>query len=438
MPKYELRLEKEYKHGEETFKAGDVVGIDSDALYKTLTDGAEPIAVDVKKEEELTREAERKRLEAEATARKTEEGRAVVTKVHERSVDAPRWGFKSFGEHAMAVRDAQQGRWDKRLAAAVAEVKSISGMGELMDSDGAFLIAPEDSREVLERVYADENLIAKTDQMPISGNQITMLANAETSRAAGSRWGGVRGYWKSEAAQYTTSKPTFREMKMSPHKLTVMAYVTDELLEDASVALGPYLSKVSGQEISFKVSDALFNGQGSDQPLGILNGPALISVSAESGQATDTIVAENVINMYSRMWAGSLSRAVWYYNQQILPQLMTMTINVGTGGVPVYMPPNGLAAAPYGTLFGRPCVPSEFCSELGLVGDLIFADLGQYLTVTKGGIKTAMSIHLRFDYDETAFKFSFRVDGQPWWNSALTPYKGTAHTLSPFVALATR
>ena len=38
---------------------------------------------------------------------------------------------------------------------------------------------------------------------------------------------------------------------------------------------------------------------------------------------------------------------------------------------------------------------------------------------------------------KNVFRFIYRVDGQPVWNKALQPYKGSA-TVSPFVALAKR
>jgi HK97 family phage major capsid protein len=114
-------------------------------------------------------------------------------------------------------------------------------------------------------------------------------------------------------------------------------------------------------------------------------------------------------------------------------------MTIGTGGTTLvaYMPPGGLSANPYATLMGRPVVPVEWCATLGTVGDIILADLRHYVTATKGMIEPNMSIHLRFDYDESVFRFIFRIDGQPWWTAALTPYKG-ANTQSCFVALATR
>ena len=55
--------------------------------------------------------------------------------------------------------------------------------------------------------------------------------------------------------------------------------------------------------------------------------------------------------------------------------------------------------------------------------------------ISKGGVEAASSIHVKFVEDETAFRFVFRVDGQPIWASAVTPFQGS-DTVSPFVALA--
>jgi len=88
---------------------------------------------------------------------------------------------------------------------------------------------------------------------------------------------------------------------------------------------------------------------------------------------------------------------------------------------------------------GRPLILTEKAQALGTQGDIGLADFSQYYIGQKagGGLKTATSIHLRFDYDEVAFRFVMRYDGQPGWLSALTPRRGS-NTLSPFVVLATR
>lgn len=426
-----LCLLKDFDHDGQKFLKDQTVEIADEAFAKSLMDGDDPTAIT---QEEYLRKKARESAEVEAAKRP----KPTITKVRARFEDDPMSGFKDFGQFARVVRksDAKSDYgWDERLK--TMQGKAITGMGEFIDSDGGFLVPEVVSQTIRERVYAEQNLIARTEQLTTAGNSLTLLANAETSRATGSRQGGVRGYWMDEAGQFTASKPTFRRMTLKLHKLGVFAYVTDEMLEDSFTGLGAYLTTAAGREISFMVSDAMVNGNGANAPQGLLTAPCLVSVAKETGQAAATIVSENIFKMYARMWAPSWPSSAWFINQSILPQLLNLNLKVGTGGVPVYLPPGGISVAPYGMLMGRPIVPIEWAAALGTVGDIILADWSQYVSISKG-VQTAMSIHLRFDYGEQVYRFSFRVDAQPLWNSALTPYKDTEQKLSPFVVLASR
>jgi HK97 family phage major capsid protein len=220
-------------------------------------------------------------------------------------------------------------------------------------------------------------------------------------------------------------------------KLTTLCFITDEILSDAFVNLEGYMFNLFAMEIAFRVGDSLINGDGVGKPLGILNSPALITVATEPGQGASTILTENVVKMASRLYAPYWKNAVWLANQDINPQLHLLTLGVGTGGVVTYLPPSGLSASPYGTLYGRPVIHTEFNPSLGSVGDLLLCDMSQVVTLTKGGPEQASSMHLRFDYDELAFRVIMRIDGNHFWQSALTPFKGSA-TQGPYVALAAR
>jgi HK97 family phage major capsid protein len=344
-------------------------------------------------------------------------------------------GFKSFGEQLVAVRKAaQQGVMaDPRLV----DTKA-TGLSEGVPADGGFLVQEDFSATLLQRLYAQGELLSRVTRIPISANSNRLKINTidESSRADGSRWGGVLAYWKAEAAEKTASKTKFAQLQLELNKLIGLCYATDELLADAA-ALEAIISMAFQNEFTFQVEDAIINGDGSGKPLGILNSPCLVSVAKESGQTADTVVTENIFKMWSRMWAPSRANAVWLINQDIEPQLFAMYLAVGTGGVPVYLPANGVADSPFGRLMGRPVIPVEHCQTLGDKGDIILADLSQYLMIEKGGMETASSIHVKFVYDETAYRFVMRTDGQPSWKSALTPAHGS-NTLSPFVTLAER
>ncbi len=102
----------------------------------------------------------------------------------------------------------------------------------------------------------------------------------------------------------------------------------------------------------------------------------------------------------------------------------------------------GFASAIYNadrnTLKGRPIIFAEYCQSLTTEGDIILVNLKSYATgVRAAGLKYASSIHVRFEFAETAFRFMFAVDGQSWMASALTPYKGS-NTLTNIVTLQTR
>lgn len=341
--------------------------------------------------------------------------------------------FHTIGEQMFAVVRAGMpgGHIDPRL------YNAATGLNETSPSDGGFLVQTDFSSELLQEVYATGLLAPRCRRISISGNSNGIKINGvdETSRAS-TRSGGIVGYWKDEAAQKTASKPKFRQIELTLHKLIGLCYATDELLADAA-ALEGFIRQAFAAEFGFLLDDAIIRGTGAGQPLGILNAGCLVTVAKEAGQGADTIVWENVVKMYARLFAGSRANSIWLINQAAESQLMQMAMSVGTGGVPVYLPAGGATQSPYATLFGRPVIAIEQCSALGDVGDIIFGDFNGYILAEKGGIESAMSIHVKFDYDESVFRFVMRVDGQPVRASSLTPYKGS-DALSHFVALAAR
>lgn len=343
--------------------------------------------------------------------------------------------FSSFGEQLQAIARAgmnKGGDRDNRLV-----WQAAAGLNEAVPSEGGFLVQKQFSTELLDLMHDQSEILTRVRRIPISiGDGIKLPAIDESSRVDGSRWGGVLAYWANEADTVTASKPKFREMELGLKKLFGLGYATDELLRDGT-ALQSIMTQAFTEELVFKAEDAVINGTGSGQPLGILNSGAVISVAADSGQAAATVTTTNVLNMWARLPRRSRRNAVWLINQDIEPQLYPLTMVASTSAL-LYTPPgvNG-NNSPYGLLMGRPVVPVEYCATLGTAGDIILTDLSQYLMIDKDGVQQAASMHVRFIYDEMTFRFIYRVDGQPAWNKAVTPYKGS-NTQSPYITLATR
>lgn len=353
----------------------------------------------------------------------------------------------AFGMFLQAVAtSAKGGPVDPRLHIAPGSpVAAASGLNTSVGSEAGFLVRTDFSTALLARAMEDSVLANRCTTIDIGegSDGIELPYIDESSRATGSRWGGVQVYRRAEADTVTASKPKFGLLEIRLEDLMGICYTTDRAMRDA-VSLGQIIQTAFASEFSFKVDDEIIRGTGVGQALGILNSTALVSVAKETSQVAATLVAENVIKMRARLRARNRANSAWFINQELETQLPLMVVKIknvagseNVGGAPVYMPAGGLSGSQFDTLFGRPVIPIEQAEALGTKGDIMLLDLGEYLLIRKGALETAESIHVRFLYGENTFRFTYRINGAPAWKTALTPYKGSA-TQSPFITLDTR
>ena len=357
----------------------------------------------------------------------------------------PKSGFKNFSHFAQALWKAEVNprNVDPLLLAMEKTARQkAAGSPTLAEGDadaGGYLIPEEFRNTLLELAIEKSNILNLAVVVPMASNAIRMPYISGFDHSGSTVHGGITWSWLDENAQKTATKPAFGTIGMRLHKIAGLCYASDEILEDSPISLEPLLSRLFTDSLAWQLDDVFINGTGAAQPLGILNAPCTVSQAKETGQAADTIVYENIIEMYQHLY--NKRSAIWMANHDTFAQLASMSLDVGTGGLPVYLPSNGASGRPYDTLMGQPLILSEHCKTVGTVGDIFLADWTQYLVGQKAGagsgVKFDTSIHLKFDFDQSAFRFVFRIDGQPWWPTYLTPQNGTNY-LTPFVTLASR
>jgi HK97 family phage major capsid protein len=322
-------------------------------------------------------------------------------------------------------------------------VYAAAGTGHTMDGaphDGGFLLQSETSMDLMTHGFNNGEVTRRCAKRTITGSDsLEIVGIDETSRADGSRGGGIRVYTDAELDQMQSSMTKFQKIKIEPERLTGLCYVSDKLLKNV-VFLGQELRTLFMEEFLFKVQDLIINGVGAGQALGILAADCRVDVSGESGQSSTSILSENVLKAFSRWYpSGNGNAHVWLANRNTFFDLYTMTYDIGTGGemARLYVPPTMPGGT--GSMLGIPVIFIEQCSTIGTLGDLMLCDLSQYVCADYGTIDEASSIHLKFDYGQTTFRFVYYFDGQPRWVSAVTPYKSSgSDTVSPFVAIASR
>ena len=353
-----------------------------------------------------------------------------------------------FGLELLAVRSAtiamQEGRPIPRSDQEILNrmQAAATGLNTDIPSEGGYLVAPQRSGTILQRSYETGSVLSRVFRQPIGpgSNGMQLPAIDETSRADSSRYGGIVSTWVGQGTSVTSGKPKFRIMDMKLRKCMATVYATDEQLVDA-IALEGWVNRFLPLELAFRVEDAIINGLGSNQPLGVLNSGAVISITRNTASK---IIYDDVKGMWLRLWAGSrgiagdLSTTVWLVEQSAEGELENLQIPIGTAGVlaPIYKPAGTLPGQRYAHLYGRPVIPVEYCAALGTAGDLILVDLSQYVVIDKGAVEQAVSMHVAFLTDEQVFRFIYRVDGQLQWNAALTP-KSAGNTLSCALNLST-
>lgn len=353
----------------------------------------------------------------------------------QRETQAP---WESLGEFSAAV--ARAGMPSGRAEVDPRLYGTATGVNQSTPSDGGFLVPGQFSNELWMGLFDDPtSLLSLCDTYNIDGEFLEMPAIDEPTRANGTVYGGVQARWINEADQIPPSKPKFRKLRLEPQELAALVYVTEKMLNNSPVALGQYVDRMGRGSIGAAVDAAIVGGDGVGKPKGILASGCKIIQPKEASQANGTILQENVSKMWSRLPASVRSRAIWLHNVDVetaLDTLSTVVKNVaGTENVGGYA--NKVFDAERRTLKGRPLIANDNCNTLGAEGDLILIDpLAYAVGLRRAGVKTAQSMHVRFEFAEMAFRFMFDVDGQAWLNTPITPVKGA--TRSPIVTLQAR
>jgi HK97 family phage major capsid protein len=341
--------------------------------------------------------------------------------------------FKSIWDNLMAVKtarlDGAQRAEDTfpRLKFLRYEMKA-TGASEGVPMDGGALLEPTITAEIIKPMNETGSFTQYINPLPVGPNSNSGWVNGvdETSRATGSRWGGIRGYRLAESQTITGSKPAFRRIQWELKKYAALVVATDELLAD-SLQFERIVQEGVGEELNFMVNDDIMNGVGLAGCQGFINSGAFITVTRENA---NNITGADISGMYNRMNIRGRANGVWYIGNDSQPQLDKL---FASGSTAVLFPYASITPDGVKRLYNRPIVTTEYNQTLGTAGDIVFIDPTQYLFWQKG-VQGATSIHVYFTTDEFAWRFTYRADGKSSVASALTPYKGST-TTSPFVGL---
>jgi HK97 family phage major capsid protein len=478
--KYRIKLKKNWTDpsGQE-FKAGDVVELEDKALYAEMLadeigEKAEPAkqgSEDAKLQDAINGAVKSAVEEAIKNAPAIDTNKYVHIELRDKSDDDPGSGYlpqrvedkwskdeiqHGFGLFASDVAKAsraggqiserlskQQERSRKIIEKAVKEglVKAAGdGMTLGTDSEGGFLVPTEFSLQLMDGTVEQAVVRPRATKMTIGSNRVELPQLKNYDHSSNLIYGGLLAYWKGEESQLTEKKPELEQVGLTLHKLTALAYASDEIIRFSPVSLGSWLLPKMSEAIAWKEDDGFINGTGAGQPLGLINAPSKLNITIETDQtlAATAIVTNNILKMYQAVKVEKPGSLVFLYNRvDCFFWLATLTVDVGTGGSVAGLIQR-VPGKPDMDLLGIPLVDTEHCQALGTVGDIMLTDLSQYIVADdRQGPAIAQSMHLKFDYGQDAFRILKYVDGQPRYKAAFTRQKST-NTMAQVVCIATR
>ena len=418
-----------------------------DAVSEILSAKAED---EVKKEVEKTAEEKVNKVEKEnkiavgikedksEIAQKEADGKnwnsfgEFLTKVHQY-----RLGYASLPDNRLVFIDKSGNPTfpTKDVPQDAASVQKV--MTEGTDSAGGFLV-PEEYRMEVQMLMLEKSVIRPNGatRFPMKTDTLNIPRVDDTSHTA-SVFGGVIAYWTEEVGTKQASEPQWGNCKLTAHELSGVAVAGNNLLADNATALEAFIKRAFAEAWAYYEDDAFINGTGVGQPLGILNSGALISVTR---QANTNVRWVDFTNMWGRMLTTSRDNAIWLMNQELETQYLQMVSEnaapVATAGTTIIVDPKmGGTKSPPTKILGRPYFVTEKMAALGSAGDLGLFDLSYYIIGDRSKLAIDASTHVFFTTNKTAWRFTLRVDGQPWLQAPLTPKNGT-NTVGPFIALS--
>ena len=308
---------------------------------------------------------------------------------------------------------------------------TLRSMTETVQSDGGFLVPSQTAAMIHAVSLENEIVMPNAFVQPMQSNEMRIPGVTIGSNASSLM--GFTASYVQETGTIGEHDPKFRYMVLNAKKLTGYLRWSSELNADIPGGFDQIIN-ICGKGLAWYRDKFFLAGNGAGQPLGITNSSCLVSVAKETGQRAATIVYENVIKMMGRMFPGSFKNSIWICHQSTIPQLLQLSLAIGTSGtqIPVMSQTDGKFS-----MLTRPVIFTEKTSTLGTKGDIMLVDLSQYVIGLREEMRFDTSIHVAFTTDELVARLIERHDGQPLWNEYLTLADGTT-TVSPFVTLDTR
>jgi HK97 family phage major capsid protein len=323
-----------------------------------------------------------------------------------------------------------------------------AAMGERVGTEGGFLV-PERLRAQVLSYMAAAVVRPQAMVLPMSSLRLPVPILDNPSQASSTQvLGGLTFSFTEEGAAITNSTPGFGRAVLEARKLAALMTVPNEMADDAAGAFGDFLARVIAKGYAW-VEDDYFTGTagtGVGCPQSLINAPCAVSVTRNASskvQLVDIAAMFKALHPAAKMsgFTPGYTNVRWLLSSSAMDQILELYLNAGGASVPTTVTPvapsdwfqagDGDRTGP--SMLGLPVTVTDHQPAVGTAGDVILADLSQYLIGDRQVMTVERARQSLFASDESYFRVRALVDGRYWVQSASTTE--AAQSVSPVVVL---
>jgi HK97 family phage major capsid protein len=383
----------------------------------------------------LRRELMGGRIRARAGALPAGLGAADAAEPLGAALDQFAWAA-NWGAFMTAISDREDRTGARAAIGRVMESRPRDAFGERVPSEGGFLVPERLRQQVLAymttAVVRPRASVITMDSLRVPVPVLDNPSQASSAQALG----GLTFSMVQEATSIPATAAGFGRIDLEARKAAAyLANVPNELVTD-SPAFGDFLARIIGKGYGW-FEDDLFIGTGTGvgEPQALVNAPGGLIVTRNT---SSKVLDVDVVAMLKALHPASKTTAVWLIGEDAFDQLADLYLVVGTAPSGADVTPSPLLEfdLDHGCwrLVGLPAFVTDHQAAAGGTGDVMLADLSQYLIGDRQELVVEQSAKgAGFITDTSSFRVKARLDARFWPQSTITLANGKV--TSPLVIL---
>ena len=270
--------------------------------------------------------------------------------------------------------------------------------GEMTTTSTGGIIPSDFSKDIISKTTELSGVLKRVTVVNSKGTYKQIIADNEEKISAG---------WTDEIEAITASTAKFKTVEIGHHKLTALAKVSLELINQNAFDIASEIEGQMHRDFALKAETAIIKGDGVGKPLGLTtSGTAYALASGVS------VTADDIVKIFHSLKSPYQQNAVWIMSNSTLCAVRLLTDGAGRY---IFHQSENLTSGYTGYILGKPVLISEAMDDLEAgKKPILFGDFGRAYKVN---INPEMSMQvLNEKYAEQGAKGVISImwlDGRP-------------------------